>query len=83
MTRIREVWYFPAPFEGIQCQKLYTSDKQKTFAIFFPLKTKGVKRGEFWVRGTIGFCNGDRKVELEKIADKLDKELIVERVEKN
>ena len=49
----------------------------------FPLKTKGIKRGEFWVRGVIGFCNGDRKAELEKIADKLDKELIVERVGKN
>lgn len=49
----------------------------------FPLKTKGIKRGEFWVRGVIGFCNGDRKAELEKIADKLDKELIVERVGQN
>ena len=48
----------------------------------FPLKTKGIQRGEFWVRGTIGFCNTDRKAELEKIAGLLNVKLIVDRVEK-
>lgn len=48
----------------------------------FSLKTKGVKRGEFWIRGVIGFGNRTRKAELEKIAEKLGVKLIVEKVEK-
>lgn len=48
----------------------------------FSHKTKGVKRGEFWIRGVIGFGNRTRKAELEKIADKLGVKLIVEKVEK-
>ena len=48
----------------------------------FSLVTKGIKRGRFWVRGTIGFGTRDRKVELEKIADLLGVSLRVEQVEK-
>ena len=48
----------------------------------FSLATKGIKRGRFWVRGTIGFGTRDRKVELEKIADLLGVSLRVEQVEK-
>ena len=48
----------------------------------FPLVTKGIKRGRFWVRGTIGFGTRDRKVELEKIADLLSVSLHVEQVER-
>ena len=49
---------------------------------FTGYKTKGIKVDEFWVRGTIGFCNDDRTGELEKIARLLDVPLIVERVER-
>lgn len=49
---------------------------------FTGYKTKGIKVDEFYVRGTIGFCNDDRTGELEKIARLLDVSLIVERVEK-
>lgn len=50
----------------------------------FSQKANGVKRGEFWVRGTIGFSGTKhRKVELEKIADLLGVKLNVEIVEKN
>ncbi|MYF55816.1 hypothetical protein F4225_08695, partial [Candidatus Poribacteria bacterium] len=48
----------------------------------FPLKTKGVKRGEFWVRGTIGFSTSYRGAELKKIAGLLDVSLRVEQVVK-
>ncbi|MDE0467515.1 MAG: type I restriction enzyme HsdR N-terminal domain-containing protein [Candidatus Poribacteria bacterium] len=48
----------------------------------FSLATKGIKRGRFWVRGVNGFSTNDRKVELEKIADRLGVSLLVERVEK-
>lgn len=48
----------------------------------FPLVTKGVKRGNFWIRGVNGFSTNDRKVELEKIAGLLGVSLLVERVEK-
>ena len=50
----------------------------------FRYKDKGVKRGEFWVRGTSGFSTGDRKVELDKIAGLLgvSESLLVEKVEK-
>ena len=46
------------------------------------LATKGIKRGKFWVRGTEGHGTDGRKVILEKIADLLGVELLVERVEK-
>lgn len=50
----------------------------------FSQKSKGVKRGEYWVRGTIGFTGTkQRKEELDKIADLLDVKLKVEIVEKN
>lgn len=49
---------------------------------FTGYKTKGIKVDEFWVRGTIGFCNDDRTGELEKIAHLLDVPLIVEKVER-
>ena len=48
----------------------------------FSYATKGIKRGRFWVRGTIGFSTRDKKVELEKIADLLGVSLRVEQVEK-
>lgn len=48
----------------------------------FSLATKGIKRGKFWVRGTIGFGTRDRQVELEKIADLLGVSLRIEQVEK-
>ena len=48
----------------------------------FPLVTKGIKRGRFWVRGTIGFGTRDRKKELKKIARLLEVSLQVEQVEK-
>ncbi len=48
----------------------------------FPLKDKGVKHGEFWIRVITGFGTKGRKEELEKIAGLLGVELIVERVEK-
>ena len=49
---------------------------------FTDYQTEGIKIDEFWVRGTIGFCNNDRKMELDKIAGLLGVPLIVERVEK-
>ncbi len=49
---------------------------------FTGYKTKGIKVDEFWVRGTIGFCNDDRTGELKKIARLLGVPLIVERVER-
>lgn len=49
---------------------------------FTGYKTKGIKVDEFYVRGTIGFCNDDRTGELEKIARLLGVSLIIERVEK-
>ena len=48
----------------------------------FSLATKGTKRGRFWVRETNGFSTGDRKAELEKIANLLGVSLLVEQVEK-
>ena len=48
----------------------------------FPLKTKGIKRGKYWVRGMSGFSTKDRKAELDKIADLLGVTLIVETVVK-
>lgn len=49
----------------------------------FSQKSKGVKRGEFWVRGTIRFSGTQsRKAELDKIADLLGVKLNVEIVEK-
>ena len=48
----------------------------------FPLVTKGVERGGFWIRGVKGFSTDYRKVELEKIADLLGVSLLVEKVEK-
>lgn len=49
---------------------------------FTGYKTKGIKVDEFYVRGTIGFCNDDRTEELYKIAGLLGVPLIVERVER-
>ena len=48
----------------------------------FPLATKGIKLGKFWVRGANGYSTRDRKVEVEKIADLLGVSLRVEQVEK-
>lgn len=48
----------------------------------FSLKDKGVKHGEFWIRGTKGFSTETRKKELEKIAGLLDVPLLVDKVEK-
>ncbi len=50
----------------------------------FSQRAKGVKRGEYWVRGTISFGGPkSRKAELDKIAELLGITLKVERVEKN
>ena len=50
----------------------------------FSQKSKGVKRGEFWVRGTIKLGGTkNRKAELDKIAELLGVKLKVEIVEKN
>lgn len=50
----------------------------------FSLKSNGVKRGEYWVRGTIRFgATKERKAELDKIADLLGVKLNVEIVEKS
>ncbi len=48
----------------------------------FPLVTKGVKRGRFWIRGTKGFSTSDRITELKKIAGLLGVSLRVEQVVK-
>ena len=50
----------------------------------FSQYSNGVKRGEFWVRGTKNFgATKDRKNELDKIAGLLGVKLNVEIVEKN
>lgn len=49
----------------------------------FPLRAKGVKQGEFWVRGTISYGGTNRRKKvLDEIADLLGVKLIVEQVEK-